>query len=175
MLTLWASAVPIPAKVDNIVREAVQGLTKEKEAYKQSLKRAKKHYQQFASDSSSSNPRFGNNDSTSGMDLEVLDFLGRGSEGEVHKVRLCGQLLACKQIQIVGRHSSASRTVEQIENEVAIMKKLRHQHISLVLFHTEQSGRHSIFMESCADMNLGAYLDSCTEAGYTAELPRPLA
>lgn len=175
ILTQWASAALSPTEVDQIVHVAVRDLTKEKEAYKQTLERAKKYHHQFASNSSSSNSKFGNSDSIPGMDLEVLDFLGRGAEGEVHKVRLYGQILACKQIQIVGRHSSASRTVEHIENEVAIMRKLRHQHIILVTLYTERLGTHSIFMEPCADMNLGVYLDSCAESGYVAELLRSMA
>ena len=102
MLTLRLSALPRLTTLNDIVTQAPQRITKEKDIYKEHLGRAKNLHRQYASDTSSSNPRHRSNDSTNTLDFETLELVGGGSTGEVHKVLLNGGLMACKRMRIEG-------------------------------------------------------------------------
>lgn len=167
LLTLFPSAPLGASELDGIVDEAIKRLTKEKETYEQSLERAKQTLQPFASNSTSSKPRYGGPDGTRSFEVDRLACLGRGADGYVYKVQtITGELVACKEIATVGHPDDVSRLVTRIKNEVAIMKRLRHHHISVVLVHEPQAEYHKIFMEPVADYNLRCYLDNCAERAF---------
>ncbi|PVH73322.1 hypothetical protein DL98DRAFT_52766 [Cadophora sp. DSE1049] len=68
------------------------------------------------------------------MQFQVLRLLGRGAEGDVHEVKeiTTGAVYARKHIQIGGPYGQTSRTVDQVRNEVEIIEKLSHTHITSI-------------------------------------------
>lgn len=90
-------------------------------------------------------------------------FLGRGSYGEVDEVRelSTGASYARKHIHL--NTGNASGLIEQVENEVSIMPKLRHQPIATVLFHLKDDESYIIFMLPVADHDLRVFLNLCIE------------
>ena len=101
--------------------------------------------------------------------------LGGGSFGEVDEVReiSTGASYARKHI-----HLRADRPPDvianEVQNEVAIMQKLRHPHIANVLFYLKEKEAYSIFMLPVADHDLGAYLRLCIDQEYPAAMTKQI-
>ena len=116
-------------------------------------------------------PDYLHKNSTSNREIQARfvshRFLGDGSYGEVDEVRelSTGASYARKHIHL--DHNKPSETIaNEVRNEVAIMQKLRHQHIVMVLFYLKEKGAYSIFMLPVAQYNLREYLDLCTANNY---------
>lgn len=99
--------------------------------------------------------------------FEEIKMLGRGTGGVVYKVRefATGELFARKDIHLSHDSIIMGRTKEQVQNEIEIMKKLRHPHITTVILQSMDEEVCSIIMSPSADMNLKGYLDSCIVSG----------
>ena len=93
--------------------------------------------------------------------------LGEGSYGEVDEVRelTTGASYARKHIHLDATKARDVRAKE-VQNEVAVMQKLRHLHIATVLFYLKENDTYSIFMLPVADCHLGKFLSSCTKLEY---------
>lgn len=93
--------------------------------------------------------------------------LGCGSYAEVDEVAEAstGALYARKCIHI-DPSKSAGRREEEVKKEVAIMQKLRHMHITTVLFHAKFGETYSIFMTPVADCDLQVFLKRCAEEKF---------
>ena len=115
----------------------------------------------------------------SGANREVLAkfvsyrMLGEGSYGEVDEVResTTGVSYARKHI-----HLDAAKTpdilADEVQNEVSVMQKLRHQHIATVLFYLKEGDTYSIFMLPVADYHLEDFLNKCTKDEYDHALTK---
>ncbi|TKA72637.1 hypothetical protein B0A55_05982 [Friedmanniomyces simplex] len=160
--------------IGGLLKGAAVEFAQQGELLTRAIERASSLEAQNASSDSSSYGTLATNDHTA--HFEVLEPLGRGSEGDVHKVResTTRQIYARKQILVRGSSSRGSRTVEQVQNEVAIMRSLKHMHIVSVSFWTKSSLSCSIFLEPCADCNLRAYLEHCVEEKYPNKLLEPI-
>jgi serine/threonine protein kinase len=93
--------------------------------------------------------------------------LGGGSFGEVDEVQemSTGAVYVRKLIHCYSGSSRADFESDVL-NEVAIMQKLRHQHIATVLFYVKDPNAYSILMLPVADCDLLCYLQRCIEKGY---------
>jgi serine/threonine protein kinase len=99
--------------------------------------------------------------------FEYLESLGRGTYGEVSKVRetSTGTLYAQKVIRITDPRSRA-RVEAEVASEVSIMQRLRHLHIASVQFHVREENEFSIIMLPVAECDLHWFLMRCTETRY---------
>ena len=103
--------------------------------------------------------------------------LGRGSFSRVDEVKetSTGHLYACKRIHMDTGSQTLSYELERVaEEEVAIMRKLQHQHIASVLFALKDTDNYSIFMLPVADCNLRRYMEQCIYADYPTAMVDPL-
>lgn len=92
---------------------------------------------------------------------EQIGCLGRGSNGsKVYKVRskITGELLAMKSIRISGDHS-------KIDNEVKILKSLRHPNIVSYVDSFIAEDSMLIFMEYAEKGDLNNYVKQCKSEG----------
>ncbi|KAF2221663.1 kinase-like domain-containing protein [Elsinoe ampelina] len=99
--------------------------------------------------------------------FEWQETLGKGTYGEVHKVRetSTGTFYAHKVIRVSDPRSRP--TVEQqVLNEVTIMQKLRHHHIASVQFHVFEGDTYGLFMLPVAECDLRQFLRSCADDGF---------
>ena len=103
-------------------------------AMAQAVQSRSKQAQQHAFNVGANTRYFGNESMAPLHGFQVQGFLGQGSEGDVQEVReiSTGDIYACKSVSISCYIPGAYRTKEQIKNEVAIMKKLVHDHITRV-------------------------------------------
>ena len=99
---------------------------------------------------------------TTKVSFEWQETLGKGTYGEVTKVRetSTGTLYAQKVIHIADP-SSKARIEKDVLNEVSIMQKLRHHHIASVQFHVSEAEKYSIIMLPVADCDLRDFLGWC--------------
>ena len=116
-------------------------------------------------------PDYLHENSTSNREVQARfvshKFLGSGSYGEVDEVRelSTGASYARKHIHL--DNDKPSETIaNEVRNEVAIMQKLRHQHIVTVLFYLKEEGAYSIFMLPVAQYDLREYLNRCITNNY---------
>ena len=115
----------------------------------------------------------------SGANREVLvrfvsiRMLGEGSYGEVDEVRekTTGVSYARKHIHLDAA-KAPGLLASEVQNEVAVMQKLRHQHIATVLFYLKESDTYSIFMLPVADYHLEDFLNKCTQEEYDHALTK---
>ena len=93
--------------------------------------------------------------------FELVEILGHGTFGDVFKVRqpTTNRIYAQKVIR-VPEPGLRARIEKQVENEVSVMDRLMHHHISSLCFYMkdEESLTHSIFMHPVADYNLLQFL-----------------
>ena len=127
--------------------------------------------QQWSLEAQRQSPYNLHHDSTSNRDVPVkfipLRSLGRGSYGNVDEVRelSTGASYARKRIT-VNSDKSSHVIANEVKNEVAIMQKLRHLHITTVLFHLKEETAYSIFMLPVADYDLRKFLSLCTKKDH---------
>jgi serine/threonine protein kinase len=116
-------------------------------------------------------------DRTANITFVTLEdgLLGRGSFGEVYKVAesSMGAEFARKCIHI-DLCASAGRREDDVIKEVRIMQKLRHRHITTVLFHAKKGNKFSIFMTPVADFDLKAFLINCTKDDFPASMTKQI-
>ena len=103
-----------------------------------------------------------------------VQVLGKGSFGEVDEVResTTGAAYARKHI-----HRDASRApkamAREVQNEVAVMQKLRHLHIATVLFYLKDNDdTYSIFMLPVAEYDLYKFLKKCMKEDHPAAMTK---
>lgn len=100
--------------------------------------------------------------------FETVRFRAGGSYSEVDEVKRVqtGEVLIRKRMRKANDQGRGT-TVVQIENEFAIMNKLRHEHITRVQFwHHEGENYLSLFMLPVADCDLWDYLHKTAEGGF---------
>lgn len=100
-------------------------------------------------------------------------ILGQGSYGEVDEVResTTGVSYARKHIHL-DLSKAPHVLAKEVQNEVAVMQKLRHLHIATVLFYLKENDTYSIFMLPVADYHLEDFLVRCTEKEYAPALTK---
>ncbi|KAK4891261.1 hypothetical protein LTR27_010063 [Elasticomyces elasticus] len=103
--------------------------------------------------------------------------LGQGTFGRVCAVkqRSTGKLFAQKFIPAPKDGKARSTIKDQVLNEVAIMQKLQHHHITSMLFYTEVEAGFNLIMLPVADCNLQEFLERhCIEVGFPRDQIRRL-
>mmetsp|Transcript_29346 Transcript_29346/g.67547 ORF Transcript_29346/g.67547 Transcript_29346/m.67547 type:complete len:605 (+) Transcript_29346:94-1908(+) len=118
---------------------------------------------------------------TTGQEMKLtwahLDLLGRGSNGSVFKAldQLTGQIVAVKEVMVAGSDED-QKYLQQLENEVSILKELSHPHIVRYLAHDYTSECLYMYMEHMAGGTLKEALgqfgkfDELLIAGYSRQL-----
>ncbi|KAL8789344.1 MAG: hypothetical protein Q9195_006871 [Heterodermia aff. obscurata] len=99
---------------------------------------------------------------SSGGNFVPMRLLGRGSYSTVEEVResSTGVRYARKRIHLDS--IIASEVIERrIINEIKIMQKLRHRHISTIAFWIKEDISYSLFIQPVADHDLQEYLNIC--------------
>ena len=93
--------------------------------------------------------------------------LGRGTYGKVYKVRevSTNQVYAHKRIT-VGSGSSQISSSDMVANEMNIMRKLSHHHITTLAFSTKDSQGYSLYILPVAQCSLGDYLNHFAKYSY---------
>ena len=123
--------------------------------------------------SRNSHPRFDLIDAK----FEAVEWLGGGQWTAVYEVQettTC-EVYACKRIYFQKAPASTSTDIKKrAQDEVKIMKKLKHDHIVSCLFHVEQPDWIAIFMTPVADSDLERYLESCESEGHPVNLTSPI-
>lgn len=105
------------------------------------------------------------------VSFEWVETLGNGTYGQVSKVRQLstGRLYAQKVIRVTDP-GLRLRIKKEVEDEVSIMEKLPHLHISSLVFHDCDKDIFSILMLPVADYDLLQFLQrKCINAKF----PRP--
>ena len=104
---------------------------------------------------------------TTRVSFEWQETIGRGTYGEVTKVRetSTGTFYAQKVIRVADP-SSKIRIEKEVLNEVSIMQKLRHRHIASVQFHVFEADRYSIIMLPVAEYDLLYFLCCCVDSKF---------
>ncbi|KAI9663838.1 MAG: hypothetical protein M1821_007328 [Bathelium mastoideum] len=104
---------------------------------------------------------------TTTASFEWQEALGKGTYGEVSKVRetSTGTLYAQKVIRI-SDPKSKSRIEKEVLNEVSIMQKLHHHHIASVQFHVFEIDKYSLIMLPVAEYDLRHFLRKCIDARF---------
>ncbi|OAP58889.1 hypothetical protein AYL99_06186 [Fonsecaea erecta] len=111
---------------------------------------------------------------TTSARFQWLEPLGMGTHGQVSKVRevSTNSIYAQKTIRVENNHRARNILEQQVKNEVAIMHKLRHNHIAPVLFYVRDETTFSIIMLPVGDYDLRHFLEvNCagfprTETGH---------
>ena len=87
--------------------------------------------------------------------------LGSGTYGKVYKVReiSTGQLYALKRIA-AGSGSSQVSSDDRVRNEMKVMRKLSHHHITTLAYSTKDRQGFSLYILPVAECDLGAYLET---------------
>ena len=101
--------------------------------------------------------------------FEFRRRLGHGSFSHVDEVQEAStrSLYACKRVRLDNQSSTPPGRLEDLaQEEVNIMRRLRHQHIASVLMGNKDLNYYNIFMVPVADCNLRQYLENCTGSGY---------
>lgn len=95
------------------------------------------------------------------------ESLGKGTYGEVSRVRetTSGAFYARKTMAVADMRLR-ERIKEEFLNEVAIMQKLRHQHIASVQLYVLEDDKFSMFMLPAADYDLRRYMRICAESRF---------
>ena len=103
----------------------------------------------------------------------VRDDLGRGSYGVVEEVEeeSTGSRYARKRI-FFDRGWSRDEVRQKVENEVWIMRNLRHQNIVTLAAFSKEPDWYSIMIYPVVDYNLRTYLDVCVEKEYDKSYTR---
>ena len=106
---------------------------------------------------------------SSGVNFVSMEILGKGSYATVDKVResSTGRYFARKRIYLDSTAFLSSEAMERtVVNEIKIMQKLRHRHISTIAFCNREEKVYSLFMEPIADCDLHIYLSLCTAKAF---------
>mmetsp|Transcript_13757 Transcript_13757/g.25196 ORF Transcript_13757/g.25196 Transcript_13757/m.25196 type:complete len:608 (+) Transcript_13757:63-1886(+) len=118
---------------------------------------------------------------TTGEEMKLtwahVDLLGRGSNGSVFKAldQLTGQIVAVKEVMVAGSDED-QQYLQQLENEVSIMKELSHPHIVRYLAHDYVNDCLYMYMEHMPGGTLKQALgqfgqfDELLIAGYSRQL-----
>ncbi|KAK6537061.1 G2-specific serine/threonine protein kinase [Arthrobotrys megalospora] len=101
-----------------------------------------------------------------GEDYEVLELIGRGSFGQIHKVRRVrdGLILARKEISY---NRMSTKEKEQLTAEFSILSKLQHPNI-VRYFNREHNKTDQslyIYMEYCGGGDLSTHIKRCKSNG----------
>lgn len=101
------------------------------------------------------------------VDHSVIQELGKGSYGVVEEVeeQSTGSRYARKRI-FFNRGWSREEVEKKVENEVWIMRNLRHQNIVTLAAFFKESNSFSILIHPVADYHLRQYFDICVENDY---------
>ncbi|KAK6355368.1 G2-specific serine/threonine protein kinase [Orbilia brochopaga] len=101
-----------------------------------------------------------------GEDYEVLELIGRGSFGQIHKVRRVrdGLILARKEISY---NRMSAKEKEQLTAEFSILSKLQHPNIVRYYSREHNKTDHSlyIYMEYCGGGDLSNHIKRCKSNG----------
>ncbi|KAJ6260859.1 Myosin-IIIB [Drechslerella dactyloides] len=101
-----------------------------------------------------------------GDDYEVLELIGRGSFGQIHKVRRVrdGLILARKEISY---NRMSAKEKEQLTAEFSILSKLQHPNIVRYYSREHNKTDHSlyIYMEYCGGGDLSTHIKRCKSNG----------
>ena len=111
------------------------------------------------------------------LQFEFQRRLGQGSFSHVDEVQelSTGSFYACKRVRLDIQSSTTRGGLEDLaQEEVNIMRRLRHQHIASVLLGNKDLNYYNIFMVPVADCNLRQYLENCTESGYKPASLNPI-
>ncbi|KAK6537777.1 G2-specific serine/threonine protein kinase [Orbilia ellipsospora] len=101
-----------------------------------------------------------------GEEYEVLELIGRGSFGQIHKVRRLrdGLILARKEISY---NRMSQKEKEQLTAEFSILSKL--QHPNIVRYYNREHNKTDqslyIYMEFCGGGDLSAHIKRCKSNG----------
>ena len=122
-------------------------------------------------------PGYLHHDNTSTRDMHAnfvsLRSLGTGSNSNVDEVQELSTGVSYARKHIPFKSDTSSDVIaNEVRNEVAIMQKLRHQHIANVLFYLKEAEGYSIFMLPVADYDLRHFLSLCTEQEYPLALTK---
>ena len=102
------------------------------------------------------------------VSFEWIETLGNGTYGQVSKVRQLstGRIYAQKVIRVTDPRLRP-RIEKEVENEVSIMEKLPHLHITSLIFHVRDEDTFTILMLPVADYNLLQFLQrKCINASF---------
>jgi serine/threonine protein kinase len=86
-----------------------------------------------------------------------IDRIGRGAFAEVESVELYGNYYARKSMFL--RRSSERQLREMIENEISVIKSMRHSHIVSIYCTYQEKQQYSIILEPLAQADLETFLD----------------
>jgi serine/threonine protein kinase len=104
--------------------------------------------------------------------FKILDDkpLGRGTYGKVDRAQEAstGQQYALKRIA-TGSGSSQVSSADWVKNEINIMRKLTHHHITTLAFSTQDHQGFSLYILPVAECNLGDFLERSTKSGKYTE------
>ena len=131
--------------------------------------------QQWSLEDQRTLPEYLHHDNSSNQGVHAkfrfLRSLGRGSLSDIDKVRELSTGASYARKHIFFNNSKRSDVIaNKVENEVAIIQKLRHLHIATVLFYLKEEKGYSIFMLPVADYDLRKFLSLCTEQDYPPTL-----
>lgn len=101
------------------------------------------------------------------ISFERLGMLGRGTFGEVHKVRQSstGTVYAQKVIRVTDPRSR-QQLEKNFRNEVAIMQSLRHHHIASVQLPLIEESSYSFIMLPMADCDLAVFMRNFADEDF---------
>ncbi|KAK6503601.1 G2-specific serine/threonine protein kinase [Arthrobotrys musiformis] len=107
-----------------------------------------------------------------GEDYEILELIGRGSFGQIHKVRRIrdGLILARKEISY---NRMSAKEKEQLTAEFSILSKLQHPNI-VRYFNREHNKTDQslyIYMEYCGGGDLSTHIKRCKSNGTLVPEP----
>ncbi|PPJ53907.1 hypothetical protein CBER1_04623 [Cercospora berteroae] len=110
--------------------------------------------------------------------VKYVEHLGKGTYGDVSKVVevTTGIYYAQNLVQTRSRRDSGAMAAieKQVKSEVAIMQRLRHDHIASVQFCGLEGNAFRLLMLPIADCDLQVYLDNCVRQNYPRASLRPL-